>query len=118
MVAYTLPLNMGEFYRLLRYQTAAHRQPYTEWLESLRDRVGVSVIKAHVSRMELGHFGKARWIGKGLWELKIKFGPGYRIYYLLNQEHVVILLCGGDKGSQDRDIRKAKEYAADYWRRT
>jgi putative addiction module killer protein len=67
--------------------------------------------------MELGHFGKQRWVGDGVWELKIKFGPGYRVYYLIEREQVVILLCGGDKGTQDRDITRAKDYATDYWRR-
>lgn len=104
-------------YRVLRYQTSDSRQPYTEWWQGLKDRVGASIIKAHVDRMELGHFGKSRWVGEDVWELKITYGPGYRVYYLRDGEHVVILLCGGDKGSQKRDIQKAKEYATDYWRR-
>jgi putative addiction module killer protein len=67
--------------------------------------------------MQLGHFGKSRNITDGVWELKIYFGPGYRVYYLKEGKNLVILLCGGDKSSQDRDIGRAKIYAEDYRRR-
>jgi putative addiction module killer protein len=70
-----------------------------------------------VTRMELGHFGVHRHVGDGVWELKIRYGPGYRVYYIRDGERLIILLCGGDKGSQERDIARAKTYAADYWRR-
>lgn len=103
-------------FRILEYQTDRLRKPYAAWLRGLRDRIGVSIIKSHVTRMELGHFGDHRHIDDEIWELKIKYGPGYRVYYLLD-ERSIILLCGGDKSSQDRDVERARAYAADYWRR-
>ena len=75
------------------------------------------MIRTHTTRLELGHFGDHRAVGDGIWELKIRYGPGYRVYYLLDGEKLIILLCGGHKGSQDRDIANAKTYAADYRRR-
>src|SRR5258708_24952082 len=103
-------------YKLLRYVSLQGDQPYTEWLITLKDRVGAGVIRAHVDRMQLGHFGKSRFVGEGVWELKIHFGPGYRVYYFKEGKNLIILLCGGDKGSQGRDIEKAKIYAEDYRR--
>jgi len=68
--------------------------------------------------MKNGNFGRSRSVGDGVLELKINFGPGYRVYYLREGSVVVILLYGGDKGSQQADILKAVEYAADYRRRS
>ncbi|MFI5363040.1 MAG: type II toxin-antitoxin system RelE/ParE family toxin [Elusimicrobiota bacterium] len=65
-------------------------------------------------RIELRHY---RTVGEGVLELKVDFGPGYRIYYLRDGDSIVVLLCAGDKGSQHGDIRRAHENAADYWRR-
>jgi len=75
-------------------------------------------VAAHVDRMKNGNFGRSRSVGDGVLELKINFGPGYRVYYLREGSVVVILLYGGDKGSQQADILKAVEYAADYRRRS
>ncbi|OGR91230.1 MAG: hypothetical protein A2992_03445 [Elusimicrobia bacterium RIFCSPLOWO2_01_FULL_59_12] len=67
--------------------------------------------------MESGNFGVTRSVGEGVTELKIDFGPGCRVYYLRDGEQIVVLLCGGIKDAQSKDIAKAKTYAADYWRR-
>lgn len=64
--------------------------------------------------MELGHLGDTKFIGEGLFELRIFFGPGYRLYFGTQGPKIVILLCGGDKSSQKKDIAKAKEYWATY----
>ena len=104
-------------FRILEYQTEARQKPYPEWRASLKDRIAAALIKTHVTRMELGHFGKHRFVGDGVWELKIAYGPGYRVYFMHDAGRLIILLCGGDKGSQDRDIERARAYAADYWRR-
>jgi putative addiction module killer protein len=106
-----------EQFEILRYQTPEGEQPYTEWVNHLRDRQAANLIHARVDRLEQGHFGKVRHIEDKVWEMKIDFGPGYRVFYLRDGERIIILLCGGDKGSQDRDIARAQRYATDYWRR-
>lgn len=73
--------------------------------------------KAEVDRLESGHFGTVRQIDGKVWEMKIDFGPGYHEYYLRDGHRIVILLSGGDKSSQERDIRRAEQFAADYGRR-
>jgi putative addiction module killer protein len=65
----------------------------------------------------LGNFGDVRTLGKGLSELRIDVGPGYRVYFMVEGQWIVVLLCGGDKATQQKDIRRAREYLADYRRR-
>lgn len=101
---------------LLRYRTADDYVPYSDWLQSL-DAPTFGRVSAYVDRMKSGNFGKSEPVGHGVSELKIDFGPGYRVYYLRDGHTVVILLCGGDKSSQRADIRQAQEFAADYRRR-
>lgn len=90
--------------------------PYAEWLAGL-DASTAGRVGAHADRMKTGSFGRSRFVGRGVFELKIDFGPGYRVYYLRDGQTVVVLLCGGDKGSQHADIRLAHRHAADYWSR-
>lgn len=80
------------------------------WFDGLRDRRAKARIEARISRVEMGNFGDHK-IFSGIGELRINYGPGYRIYFATRGDVVVILLCGGDKGSQDRDIRRALEIA-------
>ena len=101
---------------LRRYRTTDGHVPYSEWLQDLDDSTAGRVV-AYVARMKSGNFGKSEPVGQGVSELKLDFGPGYRIYYIRDGQTVVILLCGGDKGSQRADIRQAQEFAADYRRR-
>ncbi len=96
------------------YQAPNGREPFTEWLEALRDRKGRAVIKSRLDRLRLGDLGRHRPVGEGVTELKIDFGPGYRCYLGKIADTVVLLLCGGDKGSQDRDIERAKRYFKQY----
>lgn len=98
---------------LRRYRTADGRVPFSEWLEKLDGRTRARV-SAYKDRMRLCHWGDLRSVGESVWELKIDFGPGYRIYYIRDGGAVVILLCGGDKGSQPSDIRQSHAFAADY----
>ena len=67
--------------------------------------------------MELGNFGDHKSVGEGIWEARIDYGPGYRVYYCFEGIHIVLLLCSGNKGSQNKDISRAKLYKADYERR-
>jgi len=103
--------------KVLRYQTSAGEQPYTNWVRSLKDRRAANLIHARVDRIESGHFGTVRHINGKVWEMKIDFGPGYRVYYLRDGHRIVLLLSGGNKRSQERDIRRAEQYADDYGRR-
>lgn len=108
---------MSDQLEVLRYQTTEGEQPYTTWVRGLRDRRAANLIQTRVDRIESGHFGAVRHINGKVWEIKIDFGPGYRVYYLRDGHRIVVLLSGGDKSSQERDIRRAEQYAADYGRR-
>ena len=88
--------------------------PFSEWLTSLRDVRTVGVVRARLNRIRLGNFGDCKSVGGGVEELRIDFGPGYRVYFGREGASVVVLLCGGSKKSQARDIvaaqRRWKEY--------
>jgi putative addiction module killer protein len=88
-------------------QTAA----FTAWMHGLRDTQGRAVIARRIERMAAGNFGDHKSVGTGVSELRVPFGPGYRVYYTLRGKELVVLLCGGDKGSQRRDIARARELA-------
>ena len=103
-------------FEILHYITRDGKDLYEEWLDDL-DVADADRIDAYVTRMESGNFGAARSVGDGISELKIDFGPGYRVYYLRDGQKVVVLLCVGVKDTQFKDIANAKAYAADYWRR-
>jgi putative addiction module killer protein len=100
------------------YAGSDGREPFTEWLRGLRDGATRGRIRQRIARIRLGNFGDARSVGEGVHELRIHFGPGYRVYFGRDGDAIVILLCGGDKGSQDRDIRRAREYWRDYGSRS
>ncbi|OGQ36138.1 MAG: addiction module killer protein [Deltaproteobacteria bacterium RIFCSPHIGHO2_12_FULL_43_9] len=101
---------------LLEYLTSDGENPFNEWLRGLKDISARAIIRKRLNRVRKGNFGNAESVGDGIFELKIYYGPGYRVYYGLDGNTVVVLLCGGDKGSQRKDIQKAKEYWKDYWR--
>jgi putative addiction module killer protein len=84
---------------------------FATWLDGLRDRIAQRRIAQRIVRLEAGNFGDHKWWGK-VGELRIDHGPGYRVYMTRQGEAVILLLVGGDKGSQDRDIAKAEEMAA------
>jgi putative addiction module killer protein len=99
----------------LIYQTATGTEPYTEYLDALRDRRAAAKIKTRVTRAEMGNLGLHRSVGQGVLELKIDFGPGYRVYVSLLGSEVIVLLCAGDKNTQPKDIVRAQAYWNDYW---
>jgi putative addiction module killer protein len=88
-------------------QTAIFRK----WLDSLRDRNARLRIATRIRRMELGNPGDTKSVGSGVFEMRIPYGPGYRLYYVTIGTTLVVLLCGGDKSSQKRDIAMAKGMA-------
>ena len=97
-----------------RYITANGKVPFAEWLDRLRDRRARLKIKLRLDRVEEGNLGDCRSVGEGVFELRIDYGPGYRVYFGQIGLRIVLLLCGGDKSTQEKDICKAKEYWADY----
>ncbi|MEC4893687.1 MAG: type II toxin-antitoxin system RelE/ParE family toxin [Oscillatoria sp. PMC 1051.18] len=99
------------------YQTVEGRSPFEEWLEFLRDSRGKLIVDKRIRRVRVGNLGDYRSVGDGIFELRIDYGPGYRVYFGQVGTTLVLLLCGGDKSSQKQDILKAKEYWRDYERR-
>jgi putative addiction module killer protein len=92
------------------YATEDDKEPYTEWLESLKDYTIRARIIRRVERLKQGNYGDCKSVGEGVLELRLFFGSGYRVYFGEALDDVVILLSGGDKDSQDDDIKKAKKY--------
>lgn len=89
-------------------QTAA----FTRWIKDLGDRRARLVIAKRIDRLAFGHAGDSKAVGGGVVEMRIHLGPGYRVYYARRGETIIVLLCGGDKGSQAQDIVRAKALAA------
>jgi putative addiction module killer protein len=88
--------------------------PFSDWLASLKDARAVGIVRARLNRIRLDNFGDCKSVGGGIEELRIDFGPGYRVYFGREGSLVVILLCGGSKGSQARDILRAQKYWKEY----
>lgn len=104
--------------RLLYYQSRSGKSPCEEWLEGLKDRRAAAKIHARLNRLAyFGHAGDFEPVGRGVYELRVDSGPGYRVYFAKDGETIVLLLCGGDKGAQGQDIKKAAEYLEDYKQR-
>lgn len=95
------------------YLTRDGRNPFRAWLETL-DRATRARIQARVLRFELGNLGDHKSVGGGVFEARLPFGPGYRIYFGRAEHGVILLLCGGDKSTQRRDIREARGFWAEY----
>jgi putative addiction module killer protein len=89
-----------------------------EWLTALEDRQARARIRARLARLAAGNLGDVEPVGEGVMELRIDWGPGYRVYFARLGQIVVLLLCGGDKRTQDKDIKRAKDYFKDYKART
>ena len=95
------------------YASPDGTEPYTQWETGLGDRTARARIRARIGRLRLGNFGDSKQVGE-VFELRIHVGPGYRVYYGREGDAVVILLCGGDKRSQARDIERAEAYWRDH----
>ena len=100
------------------FVTEEGREPFSEWLTSLRDIKARAKIRVRLDRVSLGNLGDSHGLGEGVQELRIDYGSGYRVYLGQEGETMVLLLCGGDKSTQTKDIEKAKRYWNEYRRRS
>lgn len=102
---------------LLRYQRDDGREPFTEWLNAMRDKVAQARIRIRLRQVQAGNLGDCEPVGDGVIELRVHIGPGYRVYCGRHGKTVLILLCGGDKGSQVADIKQARMLWTEWKRR-
>ena len=102
-------------FEIARYVRSDGNCPVAEWFATLAPAIQMRVSKA-IAKVECGNFGNCRSItgGEGVCEIRMDFGPGYRLYYGIDGATIILLLCGGDKSTQRRDIEKAKEYWREY----
>lgn len=100
-----------------RYVTESGRDVIGDWLAEIKDVRTRAKIAARIARLSAGNFGDCKPVGQGVWELRIDWGPGYRVYYAMLKQECVLLLCGGDKRKQTSDIKRAIRYRDDYQRR-
>jgi putative addiction module killer protein len=104
--------------QILRYLTPSGRDEIGEWLAKLRDPHTEAKIRFRIDRLAAANFGDCKPIGNGVWELRINAGPGYRVCYAMAGRELVVLLCGGDKRTQRRDIRRAFDHWQDFQTRS
>jgi len=101
-------------HQIRHYVTRAGRDVFDDWLTRLADRRAQAKIATRLNRLALGNFGDSKPLGLGLFELRVDWGPGYRVYYAIIGKECVLLLCAGDKRKQSADIRRALQYLQDY----
>ena len=102
---------------ILRYQRDDGREPFTEWLDAIRDKVAQARIRVRLRQVQAGNLGDNDPVGEGVIELRVHVGAGYRVYCGRHGKAIVLLLCGGDKASQATDIKRAKELWWEWKRR-
>ena len=99
---------------ILNYITPSGRDSYQQWYTRIKDQKARIAISNRITRLRIGNFGDFKRLSSGLYELRIDYGPGYRVYFGLFQHDTVILLWGGTKGTQQRDIDRAQNYWNDF----
>lgn len=99
---------------ILHYLTADQKDPYQDWLDKIKDIKARIAIDRRIERLKINHLGDHKFCREGIFELRIDYGPGYRIYYTQEKDITIILLAGGTKRSQEKDIEKAISFLKDY----
>ena len=99
------------------YVSRDGKKPFVAWIKKLRDQRARDRIHNQIDRLRLGNTGDFKSIGNGIYELRIHYGPGYRIYFGQTGKQIILLLCGGNKASQQQDVNRAKQYWQEYRRR-
>lgn len=92
------------------YKASTSRKPFSDWMHSFKDEKSRSVIRSRINRLQSGNFGDCKYLDKGVYELRIHYGKGFRVYFAKIKNVIIVLLCGGDKHTQINDIKKAQEY--------
>ena len=105
-----LAMNIIKPKQLRNYVTTSGKVPFSDWLLGLKDPVTRARIRQRLDRLSLGQYGDYKSVGDGVYELRLAFGSGYRIYFAQTDDELVILLCAGDKSTQEKDVRTAKLY--------
>ena len=105
-------------FEILRYVTASGDDVFGTWLSQLRDNKAKAKILVRLDRLQIGNFGDCKPLRDGVWELRIDWGPGYRVYYAMISRRQILLLNAGDKRKQASDIEKAVKWWQDFKRRT
>lgn len=111
------PINYTSIQKVLQYQTSDGQIPFRKWFLSLKDVQVQARIRTRLDRLIQGNLGDSKNLGSGIYELRLHFGPGYRIYFGRESETTVVLLWGGEKSRQEKDLSRAREYWKDYLRR-
>ncbi len=96
-------------YELRHYISSDGQDLFARWLDGLKDRQAQARVAARLIRLNNGNFGDCKLVGEGVWELRVDWGPGYRVYYAIEGKRVILLCDGGDKRSQSTDIARAIE---------
>ncbi len=99
--------------QVIFYQDESGNEPFTDWINNFRDRLTRRRILQRIFRLQSGNYGDYKSLKDGVFELRLTFGAGYRVYFGEDGDKIVVLLCGGDKSTQQQDIKTAKVY----WRR-
>ncbi|EOF5388235.1 type II toxin-antitoxin system RelE/ParE family toxin [Salmonella enterica] len=107
-------------YTAKRYQTENGEVPYTDWMKKLRrkDQTAALKVDSRISRAMGGNFGDHKFERDGVWELRVDYGPGYRVYYSIENGEIILLLIGGNKKTQTADLNKAVSYLQDFKKRS
>jgi putative addiction module killer protein len=103
---------------ILRYLASSGQDVFGDWLAELPEARTRAKIATRIDRLAAGNLGDCKPLRNGVWELRVDWGPGYRVYYAMVHKTCVLLLCGGDKRTQQADIKKAIQYWDDYKLRT
>lgn len=104
-------------YTIRHYLNPEGKNTFLDWQRKLRDDMARMAIERRLNRAEHGNLGDHKYCRDGVWELRVDIGAGYRVYYALNGKEIILLLCGGDKRTQDADITRASSYWQDWQRR-
>ena len=98
-----------DVFRIVFFANESGTFPFVEWFESIKDIRSQAIVESRLNRLRLGNFGDCKFVGKGVYELRIKHGSGYRIYFGKSRENLVMVICGGSKARQKQDIQMAQK---------
>jgi putative addiction module killer protein len=109
-ISYNTIMEETKHFTIQTHRTESGKRPFRDWVYSLKDKKTRSVIRMRVHRLQKGNFGDCKIVERGVYELRIHYGRGFRVYFGKIENIIIVLLCGGDKSSQNKDIKKAQEY--------